>query len=61
MELLTIDECADFTKLTPDGIRHLVYKKKIPYIKKTKRVLFEKSRVEQWLREGEVADVKTSF
>jgi predicted DNA-binding transcriptional regulator AlpA len=45
---------ADFLGMKSSGIYGLVHKRKIPHIKKGKRLYFFKSQISEWLRNGEV-------
>ncbi|MBD0831816.1 helix-turn-helix domain-containing protein [Aestuariibaculum sediminum] len=51
-ELLTIEEAAKLIKLTKPTIYGLVHRKEIPFIKKGKRLYFEKSELLDWIRSG---------
>ncbi|MBZ9786440.1 helix-turn-helix domain-containing protein [Psychroflexus sp. CAK57W] len=45
---------AEFLGMKPSGIYGLVHKRKIPHIKKGKRLYFFKSEILDWLRNGNV-------
>jgi len=45
---------AEFLGMKPSGIYGLVHKRKIPHIKKGKRLYFFKSKILEWLRNGNV-------
>lgn len=39
---------------TKSSIYSLVHKRKIPHIKRGKRLYFDKAKIEEWLKDGEV-------
>ncbi|SDG82591.1 helix-turn-helix domain-containing protein [Psychroflexus sediminis] len=45
---------AEFLGMKPSGIYGLVHKRKIPHIKKGKRLYFFKDKILDWLRNGNV-------
>lgn len=49
---------AEFLGMKPSGIYGLVHKRKIPHIKKGKRLYFFKSEILEWLRNGNVETEK---
>ena len=51
-ELLTIDEAADFTRLAKQTLYDYVHRRKVPFLKAGKRVLFRKSELDTWLNAG---------
>lgn len=48
----TITEAADFLDLTKGTIYNLVSKKKIPFLKRRKRLYFTPRDLLNWIREG---------
>ncbi|MEI6580021.1 MAG: helix-turn-helix domain-containing protein [Eubacteriales bacterium] len=51
-DLLNIQEVAQMLNLAVPSIYGLVHRRQIPYIKRGKKLIFEKSQVEQWLKNG---------
>lgn len=51
-ELLNIQEVAKMLNMAVPSIYGLVHRRKIPYIKRGKKLIFEKSQVEEWLKSG---------
>ena len=51
-DLLNIQEVAQMLNLAVPSIYGLVHRRKIPYIKRGKKLIFEKSQVEEWLKTG---------
>jgi excisionase family DNA binding protein len=51
-ELLTIDEAAEFTRLAKQTLYDYIHRRKVPYLKAGKRVLFRKSELDVWLNTG---------
>ena len=51
-ELLTIDETAEFTRLAKQTLYDYVHRRKVPFLKAGKRVLFRKSELDAWLNTG---------
>ena len=51
-EYLTIQELSELLNLAVPSIYGLVHRKQIPYIKRGKKLIFEKSQVEEWLKSG---------
>lgn len=49
---LTVIEAAAFLKLAPQTVYALTSKKKIPYLKKGKRVYFTKEQLISWMESG---------
>lgn len=50
-----IEELSALINRTKPSIYSLVHKRKIPHIKRGKRLYFELSKIEDWLKAGEVA------
>ena len=51
--LLNVDEAARLLNIHPTGLRRLVSKKKIPFIKREGiGVKFSQERIEKWIEEG---------
>lgn len=59
MELLKLQEAAAYVRLQPRTLRKLAAEKKIPHIKPTKILLFDKVDLDNWLlsRRIEIKDV----
>jgi excisionase family DNA binding protein len=51
-QLLTIQEVAKYINMAVPSIYGLVHHKKIPHIKRGKRLIFEKAQINDWLRLG---------
>lgn len=51
-ELLTIQEVAKFINMAVPSVYGLVHFKKIPHIKRGKRLIFEKNQIRNWLLSG---------
>ncbi len=52
--LLTVEEVADWLRLTPKGIYCLVEGRRIPFIKVASRVRFFRTDIVAWLRANRV-------
>jgi len=50
--LLTIQEVANYINMAVPSIYGLVHHKKIPHIKRGKRLIFEKTQINEWLTLG---------
>ena len=60
-KLMTIDEVAQYINSTKSHVYKLTSKKEVPHIKKNKRLYFEKSKIDTWIREASVptsADIR---
>lgn len=53
-EFMTLDECSRFTKLPEGHIYKLTHTRSIPFIKRGRKLLFDKTRIASWLREHQV-------
>lgn len=53
-EYLTVEEAAEYTRFTPGSVYNLVSERRIPYIKREGKVLFNKSSLSKWLQEREI-------
>jgi excisionase family DNA binding protein len=51
-EYLAIQELSELLNLAVPSIYGLVHRKQIPYIKRGKKLIFEKSQIEEWLKNG---------
>ena len=51
-DLLNIQEVAKKLNLAVPSIYGLVHRRQIPYIKRGKKLIFENSQVEEWLKNG---------
>ena len=51
-ELLTVREAADFLHISSSTIYSLSSKRKIPFMKKGRRLYFTKENLREWLEEG---------
>ncbi len=49
-----VEELSILIKRSKPSIYSLVHKRKIPHIKRGKRLYFEWSKIEKWLKDGEV-------
>jgi excisionase family DNA binding protein len=51
-EYLTIQELSEMINLAVPSIYGMVHRKQIPYVKRGKKLIFEKSQIEEWLKHG---------
>ena len=51
-ELFTIQEVAKYINMAVPSVYGLVHHKKIPHIKRGKRLIFEKGQIVEWLQSG---------
>ncbi len=51
-EILTLKECAAFFNLAPQTIYGYTSNRCIPFMKRGKKLFFEKSKLEKWLQDG---------
>ena len=51
-ELLTIEETAKYINMAVSSVYGLVHTKRIPYIKRGKRLIFERTKINEWLHAG---------
>jgi excisionase family DNA binding protein len=51
-EYLTIQELSEMINLAVPSIYGMVHRKQIPYVKRGKKLIFEKSQIEEWLKNG---------
>jgi excisionase family DNA binding protein len=56
--LLTVQELAEFLRLTPKGVYAMVEARRIPFIRVSNRVRFRQSDVLAWLEENRVPSVE---
>jgi excisionase family DNA binding protein len=49
-ELLTVEECATYTRLSRWTIYTFVCKHRIPYIKLGRRTLFDRAEIDRWIQ-----------
>ena len=52
-ELLTIEELAEYLKISKHTLYKIVEKGKLPALKRVNRWRFKKSKIEKWLEEHE--------
>jgi len=52
IEYLTIEDVANYINMAVSSVYGYVHTKRIPYIKKGKRLIFEKSKIDEWLQSG---------
>ena len=58
LELLDLNQAAEYLKLKPSYIYSLIHLKKIPYYKPLgKRVYFDKSELNKWIKESKIKSV----
>lgn len=50
-QFLTIDEVATMLRCRPSTIYQLVHKRKIPYRKRGRQLLFEAGEIDQWTKD----------
>lgn len=51
-EILTLKECAAFLNLAPQTIYGYTSTRWLPFMKRGKKLFFEKSKLEKWLQDG---------
>jgi excisionase family DNA binding protein len=51
-EYLTVQELSEMINLAVPSIYGMVHRKQIPYVKRGKKLIFEKSQIEEWLKNG---------
>jgi len=51
-ELMTIEEVANYIHMAVPSVYGLVHFRKIPHIKRGKRLIFEKQQITEWLHAG---------
>lgn len=51
-DLMTIEQVAEFINMAVTSVYGLVHQKKIPHIKRGKRLIFEKKQIIEWLQSG---------
>lgn len=56
-EFMTLEQCAAFIHQEPESIYKLTHKHLIPFIKRGRKLLFEKARIAAWLRDHEVKTI----
>ena len=49
---LRVPEAAEFLGLTPDALRGLVKRDKVPHQKIGRRIMFDRAELRQWVRSG---------
>jgi len=60
-DLMTIEELAEYINMAVTSIYGLIHRRQLPHIKRGKRLIFEKSKITEWLQSGRqktVSDVK---
>lgn len=57
-QYLNIDELADFLNLSKSKLYEMTSKRKIPFLRVGRRVLFDPERIERWMAEREVKGVE---
>jgi len=63
-EFLDVNEAANFLRLKKSTLYQLVFKRGIPYYKKTKILLFKKSELIEWVEQKRVStliEAQTSY
>jgi len=48
---LNVDQLASYIDSTPAGVRQMVYLKQVPYLKRGRRLLFDRLRIDRWLQQ----------
>lgn len=51
-DLMTIEEVSEYINMAVTSIYGLVHRKQIPHIKRSKRLIFEKKQINEWLQSG---------
>lgn len=49
-ELMSVEECATYTRLSKWTIYTFVCKRRIPYIKLGRRTLFDRAEIDRWIQ-----------
>ncbi len=57
-EFITVNELAEYLRVTPLWIYNRVRKKEIPHLKIGRILRFRRSTIEEWLKSKEVTDDK---
>ncbi len=57
IEFIDINGASNFLKLKKSTLYQLVFKRKIPFYKRTKKLLFKKSELVSWVEENRVLTV----
>lgn len=58
LDILDIQEAADFLKLKVTTIYGYTSQSQIPFIKRGKKLYFERSKLEAWLQEGKQESIR---
>ena len=56
-EYLNIEEASIFLRLKKSTLYSLVFKRNIPFYKRTKRLLFKKSELIEWVEQNKVSSL----
>lgn len=59
-QTLTIEEAAEFTGLTISWLYNLTHTKQIPHYKRGRKLYFDRSELDEWLRGEKIDSVDTS-
>ena len=51
---LDVEELAEYIRSTPASVRQLVHLKRLPYLKRGRRVLFDRQAIDRFLAAGAV-------
>lgn len=54
VEFVDLDEASKFLKLKKSTIYQLVFRKEIPYYKSTKKLLFKKNELVDWVEKSKI-------
>lgn len=63
-EFMNIEEASSFLKLKKSTLYNLVFQRGIPFYKKTKKLLFKKSELVEWVEQERVSsfvEVKATY
>jgi excisionase family DNA binding protein len=56
--LLTVDEVAEYLGLSSQSVRHMVYRRQLPFIRLgAKRIRFDVAEIDAWISSQRVAAV----
>ena len=58
VEFINIDEASKFLRLKKATIYQMVFKREIPFYKSTKKLLFKKSDLIEWVEKDKILTVK---
>ncbi len=57
-EILTLEEVADYLRLSPNTLRDKVRLRQIPFHKVGGSIRFRRSKIDRWINQGEIAMIE---